>query len=409
MTPAVMFEQAGLRTRSAHVWLLVCVAAVALSALHATQSVLQYLVRDQQPNVARVFALHFLPWLAWIVVLPVIHRAAERWPLAAGSDATGEDAPSDLTRQHWAIHIGIALAAPFAHMAFVLGPIGWLREWWTQGVTVWQGYGMLAINGAVGTFAQYVLVAAACHAYVAAQRARREAVRAAVLSAQLAEAELRALRAQLQPHFLFNTLNAITAHVRDEPHVAEDMLERLSSLLRLMLHGSASQDVTLARELEIVGHYLAIHEVRFGSRLTVAYDIDPQMKQALVPSMLLQPLVENAIVHGAAVNTGAVHVTVAACVAGEWLVITIRNSHVTATALVADSPRGESSVTHGDREAGRGSGAGIGLPNTTARLRQRYGDRFSLRIDSSEQGAMVKMHLPLRLSPAPPAQESAYA
>jgi len=360
-------------------WLTVLAGATAFSVLYAAQNMLQLVVRDEQPDVPRVFALQLLPWLGWVALLPAIYRAVERWPLHDGG-----------ARRHWWRHLGLLVLVPLANTTLVMAPVGWLRGWWADGFSVSQAYGLFVINGAVGAVAQYVLVAAACHAHLAARRARREAVRAATLTAQVTDAELRALRAQLQPHFLFNTLNAITAHVRDEPDVAEEMLERLSALLRLVLHGASATEVPLAHELDAAGHYLGIHEIRFGSRLTVGFDVEPGVESALVPSMLLQPIVENAIQHGAALHRGPARIDVRASVTERRLELVVENT----TAGPA-----EGRATPELRTAGGHAGAGVGLQNTRARLVQLYGDHAALRMESDDARTRIVIGLPLRFAP----------
>jgi len=205
---------------------------------------------------------------------------------------------------------------------------------------------------------------------------------AAELRAQLVRAQMSALKMQLQPHFLFNTLNAIMVLVRQNSVArAEEMLGRLGDLLRCVLDEREAQEVPLHRELYYVRLYLAIEEVRFEDRLRVTFDVDPAVLDAAVPHMALQPIVENALRHGIALTSaaGAIHISAAA--AGDTVVIRVQD----------DGP--------GVRGADGREGWGIGLANTRARLAQLYGDAASLTIDDGAPGAIVTLVLPHRAVP----------
>ncbi|MFY0533145.1 sensor histidine kinase [Nannocystis pusilla] len=213
-----------------------------------------------------------------------------------------------------------------------------------------------------------------------ARRERRRATEAAQLSAQLAEAQLAALKAQLHPHFLFNALGSISELVHLDPDGADRMLVKLSALLRRALDVASTQEVTLAEELSFLQPYLEIEQVRFADRLTVCWDIEPQARAALVPHLALQPLLENAIVHGIAPRAGGGTVGVAAWVVGERLVLAVRDDGVGSAGRVR-------------------AGVGVGLTNTRARLERLYGaaHRFTVS-DVAGGGVEVMLELPLRRS-----------
>jgi two-component system, LytTR family, sensor kinase len=192
-----------------------------------------------------------------------------------------------------------------------------------------------------------------------AYRALRDReVDAARLQTQLAEAETAALRAQLQPHFLFNILNAISAVVPEDPVMAQRLIARLGDLLRLSIEQHRAQQSSLAEELEFTDVYLAIEEVRLGKRLRIERRIAPEALDVSVPSLLLQPLVENAVRHGLSPLVEGGTLTIEA-------VLDESSLHLT----VADNGKGS-----------EGADDGIGLGNTRARLRQLYGDRQSLSL-----------------------------
>lgn len=205
-------------------------------------------------------------------------------------------------------------------------------------------------------------------------------LRAAELESRAAEAELSALRAELHPHFFFNTLNAISGLVRlGEQQAAVRVLELLGDLLRATLGRGSEGEVPLSRELELLGSYLEIERTRFRDRLRVELSIDPAARAALVPPLLLQPLVENAVRHGIAAVAGPGRVGVRASLADDALVLTVEDS-------------GPGFPPQPKR--------GIGLGNTAARLAQMYGGAATLRHHNLQGGgAQVTLTLPLRSHP----------
>jgi LytS/YehU family sensor histidine kinase len=206
--------------------------------------------------------------------------------------------------------------------------------------------------------------------------ARERETQAARLSAQLAEARLGALRTQMQPHFLFNSLNAITVIVRDrDTATATRMLEQLGDMLRRVMRSDRPQEVTLAEELEFVRQYLAIEEVRFPDRLRPVFDVDPGLMSAAVPEFLLQPLVENAIRHGLARRVGA-----------------------TLLRIPRARRRRSDHLGDGRRPGPEGTAEeppeGVGLGTTRERLATLYGDRATRAHPTPEGGATVIVRLP---------------
>jgi signal transduction histidine kinase len=201
---------------------------------------------------------------------------------------------------------------------------------------------------------------------------------AAELHAQVTDARLHALRTQLNPHFLFNTLNAVSTLVDEDPPGARRMIARLSDLLRHTLEGDA-QEITLARELEMLRRYLEIMEVRFQGRLEVSIETETSLDDALVPNLVLQPLVENAFRHGVAPMQAAGRVAVRAVRDNGDLVLT-----------VSDNGPGPATPV---RE-------GVGLTNTRARLAQLYGAHQRLALTPSESGgALMEVRLPYHTTP----------
>jgi two-component system LytT family sensor kinase len=185
------------------------------------------------------------------------------------------------------------------------------------------------------------------------------------LQSQLVHARLDALRAQLNPHFLFNTLNAVSALVERDPKGVRRMIARLSDLLRYTLDESTDAEVPLRRELDLLGEYVELMQIRFQGRLQVTMRVDDNVRDALVPNLILQPILENAIKHGVGRVTGAGEISIRARRVGDSLLVTI-----------ADNGPGP----------GQAHGTGVGLRNTNERLREMYGPGYAVTLGEGASG-----------------------
>jgi signal transduction histidine kinase len=232
---------------------------------------------------------------------------------------------------------------------------------------------LLALAGAVATYAT------AWHERLAISYFRQARDREQ-LEARLERAQLQTLKLQLQPHFLFNTLNTITALIGVDPRVAERMVSGLSELLRLSLRNAGEQEVPLSRELELLEHYVEIQQIRFRDRLTVTLEVAPDAMHALVPNFILQPLVENAIRHGIGPRAAPGHVDVRAYRENGSLHLRVADNGVGSRVRPSEP-----------------SHEGIGLGNTKARLEHLYGNEheFSAR-GGSNGGFVVDIVIPFR-------------
>jgi len=349
--------------RSIPVWALVSAAWLGPAILAAFQSYVQGRIGNREPATMRSLVWEGGDWLIYALLTPAVFWFARRFPLERGTMA-----------RRVPLHLlaAVALCAGWAGGGIVLslalfgstpyggGVVGWFFTSLPFGVAVY--FAVLGVEHAAYYFVQ----------------ARERETQAARLAAQLADARLGALRMQLQPHFLLNSLNAITVIVRDrDTATATRMLEQLGDMLRRVMRSDRPQEVTLAEELEFVRQYLAIEEVRFPDRLRPVFDVDPALLSAAVPEFLLQPLVENAIRHGLARRVGATLLRIAARREGDDLAIS-----------VTDDGPGPEGTTEEPPE-------GVGLGNTRERLATLYGDRAGLTLTRTpEGGAAVIVRLP---------------
>ena len=249
-------------------------------------------------------------------------------------------------------------------------------RWLNPGIN--RSIGEIFAFGFLGDFLGYWAAVGVLHAVEYYREAREHEVQAAALDGALRAGELQILRAQLQPHFLFNTLQAISTLIHRDPPAADRMLTDLGDLLRTSLTSTAAQEVSLADELSFLRRYLDIMRVRFDDRLQVVVDVPDDLLTATVPSLALQPLVENAIRHGMASRVDVGHVQVVARREDGRLLVTVHD----------DGP-GPPAAPASD---------GIGLANTRERLRRLYGSEGCVEIEAaSGRGTIARLTIPLRV------------
>lgn len=341
-------------------------------------------------------------WLMWAALTPAVVWLARRFRFDTGRPF---------------LAAGVHFLAMFAAAALHTLVVGWLFYHTANRGLVLSGPVTLSgpfivvtltrtYRNFIGTYlvvnlATYWVTVGGYYAVEFYKRYRGEELRAARMREHLTEARLNALRMELNPHFLFNTLNAISGLVRrGESEAAVRMLARLGDLLRMTLERGGDHRVPLEQELDLLTVYLEIERVRFHDRLSVDVDVDEDALDGMVPTLILQPLVENAVRHGIAPQSRAGRIRVGAQRCNGDLVLE-----------VADSGRGFSDSGRGFLDSGRGvldpgapeqpspnaasSGTGLGLSNTRARLAELYGDRAEISLGvAPEGGGLVRLVLP---------------
>lgn len=336
------------------------------------------------PASAAELLFQFWDWLAYALVTPAIFWASARWPVVGPR-----------LRRHAAVHLGWALlfcvvwAVVGKVLQLVIGmliePDALLRAISDAGPRL----GLAVTRNVVSWIATtipfgvvvYTTVAALAHAIGYFAQARDRELQLARLSEQLATARLGALQAQVNPHFLFNTLNTLVVLVRDGDRTgAVRIIERMSEIFRRTLRRDAEDETTLADEIDLVRQYLAIEEARFPDRLRVTFDVASGLDRAAVPAFALQHLVENAIRHGISRREEAGRVWITAARDGEALVLRVEDDGI---GVSMDAPP-----------------AGHGLANTRERLRALYGERASVSVARrAEGGTAATIRIPYHERP----------
>ncbi|MGQ0736192.1 MAG: sensor histidine kinase [Acidobacteriota bacterium] len=322
-----------------------------------------------------LLALNLGYWYSWACLTPAILWLSRWAPLER-----------DTWRRSVAVHVPGVFIATILHIAMTVAlhtVIVWIvgqppRPWWQEGQRMF-------FNNFDWEMMTYWAIVGLSHARRYYSEARDRALRESQLEARLAEARLQALQRQLQPHFLFNTLNTISALMHRDVEAADNMIAKLSDLLRISLQHVGVQEVPLNDELDFVAKYLEIEQTRFRDRLSVQVDVRPETLDVLVPHLVLQPLVENAIKHGIAPRSAPGRVTITGRRNGDLLELEVRDDGVgLSAARLTDFNRG------------------VGLANTRSRLHHMYGaaHRFEFR-QPPEGGLAVTIAIPVTVGPSP--------
>ncbi len=313
-----------------------------------------------------VIIWNFAEAYVWVVFTPIIYVIILRY---------------NFTRDSWMKSLAVQVCMGTAVVT--------AAEWLLLRITDWLAWGntsapfyLRLMSLALQDLPRYFMTAAVVQIFAYYGTLREREVESASLEAKLAQAQLEILRAQMKPHFLFNALNSIAALTKKNPASAERMTLQLAALLRTSIDCAGSQEVPLRQELEFLKPYLEIQQTRFQERLNIRLNVDDDTLSTHVPSLILQPLVENAIRHG-----------IAQSAAPGYIAISARRENGCIRIEVSDNGVGMKTPPEQERE-------GLGLRNTRSRLRQLYGDRQHLRIESGpEGGCRVTIAVPLTVVP----------
>lgn len=324
---------------------------------------------DRPASFAVLFVLNLGYWYSWAALAPGILWLSRRFPL---------------DKQHWRRSVLVHGAGVFvfttAHVAMAVATRMLTYAAIGESTASWrletQRMFFLNFDWEMMT---YWAVVGLSHALGYHREVQARTLRASQLETRLVEARLQSLQRQLQPHFLFNTLNTISALMHRDVEAADAMIARLSDLLRISLQMVGVQEISLKEELDFLSKYLEIEQTRFRDRLTVVFDVHPDTFDALVPNLILQPLVENAIKHGIGPRPTPGRITIRSRRAGGLLELIVQDDGVgLSAARLSDFNRG------------------VGLSNTRSRLEHLYGSlhRFEFR-QPAEGGLLVSMAIPL--------------
>jgi hypothetical protein len=348
------------RTWRSSQWFWAAVIWSGVGLFDAAQNVFVMRAEGMHHAWARLFLRLFIAWLPWALGTPLVLYLGRRYP------------PTKLRPLFvWGIHLGACAAIGLAFAGWVAGLDFLLNPW----LTTTPGGGYLHAwldtfyNGLLADVMLYGAILAISYVLDSRERLARQQTETAKLNEQLSKAQLNALRQQIEPHFLFNTLNAIAGLVRENRNdAAVSMIAGLSDFLRRVVEDSNRQQVPLGEEIEFLRKYVDIQKVRFGERLEVSIDVPEGLLSAQVPSLILQPMVENAVKHGIAKRAQGGAIRVSAFRANGNLTLSVYN----------DGPQLPTDWAE----------SGIGIPNVRGRLRGLYGEAFELTMRNREPGGV---------------------
>lgn len=353
-------------------WLLIFACWSFVALFFTSQTVVQSQIYQHPVSFWRAMSWQFSSCYVWFALTPVILWFDRRFPLDRGKLARSLPA-----------HILFSIVIAIAQQSVDALVLPWLGYYpgieFTSYAHAFKTF--LLVNFHLALFFYWAILGVS-YAIDYYRKYRERELRASQLETRLAQARLQVLKMQLHPHFLFNTLNAISELVYKDPESAEQMITNLSDLLRLSLENVGVQEVPLKQELDFLNKYVEIEQTRFHDRLRLSMEIEPDTLDACVPNMILQPLVENAIRHGiGALSTGG-RIEIGADKEEGMLHLFVR-----------DNGRG---LLKGEQQALK---EGVGLANTRARLAHLYGQthRFDL-VSSPGGGLLVDMEIPFKVS-----------
>lgn len=341
-------------------WIWIAPLWLAFGLVDAMQTV--FVMRSEGMNHAwgKLFFTSVAAWVVWALATPLIMRLGRRFPpIKPGSVVT------------WLAHlaacaaIGLTFSAWTSALDFLLNPYAYASRS-KSFAHIWSSN---FFNGILVFLVLYAAVLVVNYALDSRARLAYQQTETARLNEQLSKAQLDALRRQIEPHFLFNTLNAVTGLVREgRNETAVSMIAELSDFMRRVLSDSNRQEVPLGEEMEFTQRYLEIQKVRFAERLQLSVDVPDELRLAQVPTLILQPIVENAVKHGIAKRAHGGQIRIAAFRSNGALTVRVYND-------------GPSLPANWETLQ-----PGIGIANMRTRLRSLYGDAFALRLENRQTG-----------------------
>lgn len=351
----------------------VAIAATVLALFFATKDTIHQVSLGMQITWGKNLWWKAMEWYAWGLMAPMIFGTCRRFDFSAKPWRTA------------LVHLVCGAGAALLHCCILTSGALIESRVLQTGFSWTELFKFVFANHFHEDVLTYAAIVSVWYALDYHTRFREREYRAAELETHLAQARLQALRTQLHPHFLFNTLNGIAALIYENPKAAHRMLARLSELLRMSLQNAGGAEVTLRGELEFSRRYLELEQIRLGDRLTVELDIATDTLDAFVPNLLLQPLLENAIKHAIAPFSRPGHLWVWARRENETLHLRVRD----------DGPGLMESRDERER-------LGIGLSNTRARLRELYGQEHRFELKNGESGGLaIGITIPFRAANGP--------
>ena len=351
-------------------WMWIWAVWTLVGFFFASQLALQNQLSTDPISFWRILSWQLFSGYVWFALSPLILWLGEKFPFDGG---------------RWTISIPVHLVASFviavvqlAIDAFVLPKLGYLRRY--QSASFFETYKVFLLVNLHFSVAIYWGVLAIHQGIKYYRKYRERELTTSQLAARLAQSRLQVLKMQLHPHFLFNTLNAISELIYKDPESADRMITNLSDLLRMSFENLEVQEISLRQELEFLQKYLEIEQMRFHDRLKVEMQIAPDTLEASVPNMVLQPLVENAIKHGIAPRSSGGKIDIEATRSNGDLKISVMDKGL--------------GVPFGDLE---NLADGVGLSNTKRRLKHLYGEahKFALGIPGNS-GLRVDLTIPFK-------------
>src|SRR5262245_43472865 len=356
--------------RSSTQWLFIFGAWTLPGLYFAIQVYLQHAYESRPITLTQALLRGVVFWLLWVVSSPLILWLARTFPIP---------------RKEWLdgllFHLPAGFIFSFAHLLLYVVVSSWLTNGsWPHSVAeLLAEFQPVFLSSFAWWSLVYWTILIAGYAFDYYQRYREGQLKAAQLETQLAQSQLQALKMQLHPHFLFNTLHSISALVREDVEAADQMIARLGEFLRMTLRNSGEQETTLEQELKFLECYLDIERLRFQDRLTTRIEAEPDAMEARVPNLFLQPIVENAIRHGVARQPS------------EGLVA------ISGRRAPGQRLRGEVRDNGPGLTPKNGVAEGVGLANTRSRLRRLYGDDHNFGMaPAAEGGLVVSLEIPFR-------------